>query len=79
MMIIGQLIGTVITLILTQFSGIKPLWGEVPPPTADIASQLIYYLSGIGVALCLGLIGILLTVGAGAAAGHLATTESAQP
>ncbi|MFN3742777.1 MAG: hypothetical protein ACK4VW_08920 [Anaerolineales bacterium] len=75
LMIIGQLIGGLGALILAQFSGVKIPFGEVPPPTADAASQLIYYLSGIGTGLCFGLIGTLLAALAGLAAGHLATTE----
>ncbi|GAB4456313.1 MAG: hypothetical protein Kow0070_06170 [Anaerolineales bacterium] len=75
LVIIGQVIGGLGALAFLQVSGIQLGFGNIPSPSADASTQLIYYLSGMGTSFCFGIVGALLAAGAGAGAGYLATTE----
>lgn len=72
---VGQIIGTVGTLIFFQTSGTQPLFGELPSP-GDPGAQAIFLGAGIGAGLCFGLIGAVLAAGAGAGIGYLTTNET---
>src|SRR5262245_30068857 len=52
LIILGQIIGGVGALVYFQFSGAKLPFGSIPNASADPSTQLIYYLSGAGTALC---------------------------
>jgi hypothetical protein len=74
LVLIGQMLGGVGALLLVQYSGVKLAFGTVPPPTADVTHQLLYYASGLGTGVCFGLVGVALAALAGAAAGYLGTS-----
>jgi hypothetical protein len=73
--LVGQMIGGVGTLIFAQVSEITLPFGEVPDPSAGLSAQVPYYFAGLGVAICFGLVGIVLAALAGAGAGYLGTPE----
>ncbi len=75
--IIGQLLGGIGALVLMQASGTPTIFGELPDLSADPATQIGFYASGLGTALCFGIVGALLAAGAGAGAGYLATSDQA--
>ncbi len=79
LVIVGQVIGGLGALMLIQFSGVQLGFGRIPVPSADAASQAMYYLSGMATAFCFGIIGALLAAGAGAGAGYLAVSEQPAP
>ena len=76
LLLVGQVIGSVGSLVWMQYSGMSTVLGEVPPPSADLTQQMIYYAAGLGTGLCIGLIGVVAAALSGAAAGYLGTTES---
>lgn len=73
LMIVGQLIGGIGTLIYYQVSGADTLLGQVPTGGAP---SIGYYLGGIGTGICFGIVGAALAAGVGAGAGYLATQET---
>ena len=75
LIILGQMIGGVGALLFMQTSGVQSPFGQIPSLSGDPSSQLIYYASGLGTALCFGIIGALLAAGAGAGAGYLGTPD----
>ncbi|GAB4581501.1 MAG: hypothetical protein Fur0022_42480 [Anaerolineales bacterium] len=75
LVLIGQLLGGLISLAYLQFSGTSVAFGTIPDPSADLSMQLIYYLSGLGTGLCFGLVGIVVAAATGAGAGYLSTPE----
>lgn len=75
LMILGQLIGGVATLLYYQVAGADTLFGQVPSGGAE---SIGYYLGGLGTGICFGLVGTALAAGAGAGAGYLATQEGPQ-
>ncbi len=75
----GQLISATAALIFIQFSDLDPVLGAAPAPSADIAQQITYYVSGLGTGLCIGLVGVAVAALAGAAAGYLGTPAQAPP
>jgi hypothetical protein len=58
-----------------QARGLQSIFGQVPGASSGAAAQATFYLSGIGTALCFGIVGALLAAAAGAGAGYLGTTE----
>lgn len=76
LMLIGQLIGGALSLILVQTQHITVL-GNTPPDTSNTAATIGYYVAGIGVGFCFGLVGIALGAGAGAGTGYLGTPDYA--
>lgn len=66
LIIVGQIVGSVGALVLVQTIGVRIPFGQVPLVASDPASQLNLYSSGIGAALCSGIVGALLAAGAGA-------------
>jgi hypothetical protein len=76
LIILGQLIGGIGALAFLQSSGTQLPYGQIPSVSDGSASQLVYYLSGAGTALCFGILGALLAAGAGAGAGYLATSDN---
>jgi len=72
LMILGQLIGGVATLVYYQVAGADTLFGQVP---SGGAGSIGYYLGGIGTGICFGIVGAALAAGVGAGAGYLATQE----
>jgi hypothetical protein len=59
-----------------QFSGEKTLFGTTAPsPSADLIQLFLYYVGGLGMGICFGVVGIILSTLAGAATGYLGSTE----
>lgn len=75
LIILGQIIGGVGALAFTQFSGAQVPFGQVPSPSGDPSQQVIFYVTGIGTALCLGLVGAGLAAGAGALTVYFTTPD----
>jgi hypothetical protein len=75
LIIIGQIIGGVAALYLMQARGMDTIFGQVPGAASGAAAQATFYLSGVGTALCFGVVGALLAAIAGAGAGYLGTTD----
>jgi len=75
LIIVGQIIGGLGALAYIQYSGTPIPFGTVPDASGPASFSLIYYLSGVGTALCFGAVGALLAAGAGAGAGYLATPD----
>lgn len=73
LMLFGQIIGGIATLIYTQTTGTS-LFGT-PPAFGDSSGTATYYVMGIVTACCFGLVGVALAAGAGAGAGYMTTTE----
>jgi len=76
--LVGQLIGGVGALVLTMSMGIQPIIGTMPE-SSDVAGQAIFLIVGLGVGLCFGLVGIVLSALAGAGTGYLGTSETVAP
>jgi hypothetical protein len=76
--LVGQLIGGVAALVLTMSAGIQPLIGTMPE-SSDVAGQAVFLLAGLGVGLCFGMAGVLLSALAGAGTGYLGTPEPTTP
>lgn len=77
LVIVGQVLGGILTLAFVQSTGTNPLIGTVPG-SGDAAGNLIYYISGAVVSMCFGLFGAAAAAGAGALAAYFATPESSQ-
>ncbi|HLO16067.1 MAG TPA: hypothetical protein VK206_14640 [Anaerolineales bacterium] len=75
LIILGQIIGGIGALFYMQSSGTSTPFGQVPSLSGDPSTQVIYYATGAGTALCFGIIGALLAAGAGAGTGYLSTSE----
>lgn len=77
----GQILGGVGALAIMQYSGIKLGIGNIPSPSASPTVQAVYYLTGLGTATCIGLVGVVLSALAGAGAGYMAvqTPSAAYP
>ena len=75
LIIVGQILGGIGALALMQTTGMQPPFGQIPAPSSDPGMQLIFYGSGVGAALCFGIIGALLAAGAGAGAGYITTQD----
>ena len=71
----GQILGAIGALLLLQASGAQTLFGSAPSTSSDEPSQMIYYLSGVGVAMCFGLFGVLMSALSAAGVGYIATSE----
>lgn len=74
LIILGQIIGGIGTLVTMQSSGAQTPFGQIPD-LGDPASSIGFYAGGLVTAVCFGIIGALLAAGAGAGAGYLATTD----
>ncbi len=79
LVLIGQLLGGLGALAFIQFSGTSIRFGTVPSPSADASQQVLYYISGLGTGLCIGVIGVVVATVAGAAAGYFGTPEQTPP
>jgi hypothetical protein len=73
LIILGQILGGIGALAYMQYSGTPPPFGELP--AGDPTTQVAFYAGGVGTALCFGIVGALLSAGAGAGAGYLTTSE----
>ncbi len=69
----GQLIGNIGGLMLLQASQVELPFGEMPQTSAE---ETAFWIGGIGVVVCFGLLGLGLGVLGGASAGYFATPES---
>lgn len=69
LMLVGQSIGALTTLVFFQATGNAPPFGQLPRTSVE---QVGFYLGGLGFGVCLGLVGVLLGALAGAGAGYLA-------
>ncbi len=76
LMIIGQMLGGIATLVIFQMTGAQTIFGQVP---SGGAASVGYYLSGLGTGFCFGVVGALLAAGVGAGVGYVATQEQAAP
>jgi hypothetical protein len=74
LIILGQVIGGIGTLVTMQSSGAETPFGPIPD-LGDPGTSIGFYAGGLVTAVCFGLIGALLAAGAGAGAGYLATTD----
>jgi hypothetical protein len=72
LVLVGQLSGGVASLAYIQSAGVTPLFGELPDVT-DTAGQVGYWVAGVGVGFCFGLVGIVFGALTGAGAGYLGT------
>lgn len=72
-MIVGQILGGIVSLAYLQSTGASLPFGTIPSPSADMNEQLTFYLSGVGAACCFGLVGVVLAAVTGAAGGYLGT------
>jgi hypothetical protein len=75
LVLVGQLIGSVGALVLTMSMDVQPIIGSMPE-SSDVAGQATFLLAGLGVGLCFGLVGVLLSALAGAGTGYLGTSET---
>ena len=75
LIILGQMIGGVGALFFLQSSGAESPFGQIPSLSGDATTQIAYYATGLGTAICFGLVGALLAAGAGAGAGYLGTSD----
>ena len=75
LIILGQLLGGLGSLLYMQSTGVPTIFGQVPNVSSDPAAQIGFYGGGLATALCFGIVGALLAAGAGAGAGYLATTN----
>jgi hypothetical protein len=75
LIIVGQIIGGLGALFINQYRGVQAPIGNIPSLSADASTQMLYYLSGAGTALCFGILGALLAAGAGAGLGYFATPD----
>jgi hypothetical protein len=75
LIILGQILGGIGALFLMQARGTQLPFGQIPSTSSDPSTQIVFYATGIGTALCFGIIGALLAAGAGAGAGYLATSQ----
>jgi hypothetical protein len=75
LIILGQLLGGLGSLLYMQSSGVPTIIGQVPNFSSDPAAQFGFYAGGLATALCFGIVGALLAAAAGAGAGYLATTD----
>jgi hypothetical protein len=73
--LVGQLIGGIISLTIVQSAGTGTIFGA--PPASGSTDQLVYYASGLGVGLCIGLFGVALAALGGAAGGYVGTSSEA--
>jgi hypothetical protein len=78
LIVVGQVLGGIGSLVLVQASGMKLPFGTVPA-MADGSQSAIYYLSGVGTALCFGIIGMALAALVGAGVAYLTTSAQPQP
>jgi hypothetical protein len=78
LILIGQIIGGISLLMIVQFAGINPPFGQVPSTSADVSQQMLYYVSGLGTGICFGLVGTVLATLAGAGTGYLGTPDQPQ-
>ena len=76
--LVGQLIGVIAVLFLSVSADIQPILGTLPE-TSDVAGQAVFWIAGVGVGLCFGLVGVLLSALAGAGTGYLGTPETTAP
>ncbi len=73
--ILGQIMGSVGALVITQTIGMRLPFGQIPTVARDLASQSNLYLSSLGGALCSGVVGALLAAGAGALVAYFTTSD----
>lgn len=72
----GQLIGGVLALLFILNIGAQPLFGQLPEE-GDSAAQLGFWIGGLALGLCLGVIGLIMAAGSGALAAYLASPAQA--
>ncbi len=68
----GQLVGGLGALALVRVSGAPPIFGTIPTGDSPAGQQIAYWVSGLGVGACFGVIGLALAALAGAGAAYLA-------
>ncbi len=72
LVLVGQLVGGAGVLAFVQFAEIPIGFGTVPQ-TSDLVGTAGYWGIGLGVAVCFGLVGLVLSALTGAAGGYLGT------
>ncbi len=73
LILVGQLIGGLLALTLIKSMGMPSILGMSMPDLNDPVQVAGYYGGGVGVGMCFGLLGAMLSAAAGAAAAYLAT------
>jgi hypothetical protein len=76
---VGQIVGAIGVLAFFQVTGIHLPFGNAPAPSSDAPMMIAYYLSGLGVGICFGTLGIGAAALGGGGAGYLATPSPADP
>jgi hypothetical protein len=79
LVLIGQLIGGLGVLTLFQTGNVSTVFGPPPGSGSDPSLTAIYYLSGLGVAACFGMVGIALAALGGAGGAYLGTRTEPAP
>ena len=74
-MLLSQMLAAVFNLVFVQQSGIELPFGTAPDPTAVSSLQALYYVSGLGVGACIGLVDIVVAALTGALAGYVGTAS----
>jgi hypothetical protein len=75
LVMVGQLIAGVAVLVFIQSTNTKILFGSAPTSSSPISQQIVYYLTGLGVGMCFGVVDVILSALAGAGAGYLGTPQ----
>ena len=73
LVLVGQLIGGISALAYIQYSGMPLPFGQAPDLSDNAATQLAYYLSGLGTGMCIGIGDIIAAAIAGAVGGYFGT------
>lgn len=74
LMLLGQILGALGSWFYLQSTG-TPIDLQVPNLSGAPTNQIGIYAGGISIALCVGLVSVLLAAGAGAGLGYLVTSE----
>ncbi len=72
LVLLGQLCGAAGALVLALNMDFAPLGGSLPNP-GDTGGMIGFWLGGLGIGACFGLLGVVLAAGAGALIAYLTT------
>jgi len=76
---VGQIVGAIGALAILQLTGLQIPFTNAPAPVSDAPMLIAYYLSGLGVGICFGTLGIVAAALGGGGAGYLAAPNPADP
>ena len=78
LIVVGQILGGIASLALVQAGGMKLPFGTVPD-LANGPQSAVYYISGLGTAMCFGIVGMVLAALVAAGVAYLTTSPQPQP